>query len=281
MNFQFISSSYDLLIHNVQDNIIKVVRLAVSSQCLDETIKEYITTFVSELDLDNFEIKWPTDTKAEIYTYETRVQRGWVYNSKQRSSTLVYQIRPVEVFGSFTRTHFTDSQTQTTETKTQTTDVNTETKAKVDTDAQADTDDTEADVDTDVDSDTDSNTDSYSGAHTGYKPLKSDDSDNECDFSVEIEPVQNPVYFKFQNAEKVSPLNTYSNPFDQPCLFDWRQGQCNPFAQTHTPPAEPITVPPFPLYYSKSNFIAELTDKLSCENFGLSSTPCNPTRINF
>jgi hypothetical protein len=264
MNFQFISSSYDLLIHNVQDNIIKVVRLDQSSSCLDETIKEYITTFVSELDLDNFEIKWPTDTKAEIYTYETRVQRGWVYNSKQRSNTLLYQIRPVEVFGSFTRTRFADSETQT-ETQTDAEDADAETEA-------------ESDVDTDVDTNGD---DSDESERAGYEPLKSEDSDEECDFSVEMEPVKNPVYFKFQNSEKRSPFATYSNPFDQPCLFDWRQGQCNPFAQTQTPPAEPITVPPFPLYYSKSDFIAELTDKLSCTNFGLSSTPCNPTRINF
>lgn len=266
MNFQFISSSYDLLIHNVQDNIVKVVRLDQSCDCLDVTIKEYITTFVSELDLDNFEIKWPTDTKAEIYTYETRVQRGWVYNSKQRSNTLVYQIRPVEVFGSFTRTRFTDSETQTT------------IATKVDI-AHIDTDsDSESDSNSDTDTDSDSESDSESAAYAGYKPLKSDDSDSDC--SIKLEQVPNPVYFKFQNSENVSPSTTFNNPFDQPCLFDWRQGQCNPFAQTYTPPAEPIIVPPFPLY-SKSNFIAELTNKLSCENFGLSSTPHNSPRINF
>lgn len=258
MNFQFVSSSYDLLIHNVQDNILKVVRLDQSYSCdLDATIKEYVETLTTELDLENFEIKWPTQTKAEIYTTETRTKHGWIYNSSSTFDVLLYQIRPVEVFGSFSRPPV-ESETQT--------DSHNEEKEDNDTDTESNTDTESKDTDMDID----------------YKPLRSNsdsdsDSDSENENLINLDepnPI-NPVYFKFQNTDRF-PVQTYTSPFDQPCLFNWRQGQCDLFKDFPNAPSQQLQTPliPPPRYDSlKSNFIAELTSKLACDNFGLSSVP--------
>lgn len=94
---------FDLLVHNLLDNTVKVVRLDRNNESFVDNatlFHDYVEHFKKSLS-EPLECKYTTDQTVEFYTTSTRTSTGYIYNTTKKVNVLVYQIKCVEILETF------------------------------------------------------------------------------------------------------------------------------------------------------------------------------------
>lgn len=104
MNFETLSNTFDLLVHNIRDNIVKVVRLNRNTESFinnQTLVHNYIQHFKTTLN-EPLECLFTTEHTIDFYTVEDRTTPGYLWGeSTKKQKILVYQIRCAEVLETY------------------------------------------------------------------------------------------------------------------------------------------------------------------------------------
>jgi hypothetical protein len=103
MNVDLLPNTFDLLVHNIRDNIIKVVRLERNTDSFIDNstlVHNYIQHFKKSLN-EPLECKFTTDQTIEFHTIEKRTTTGYLYNTTKKVNVLVYQIKCIEILETY------------------------------------------------------------------------------------------------------------------------------------------------------------------------------------